>query len=259
MKKATVIVGIILSLNSVAMAGESPANKAENIPVDNSATSTVTSVNETVLTKHAHASDNSTHKESTTPSEVTNSPQTNTTDRTDIPKIEMSLPEKKEHSKQKPYEIQMSYLHGGFFKDRKINRYDVDLLKQFKRNGSVTLYVGATVSRMTGYTTENGIWRDSNAWGIGPTFMFRWEKPICGKLYGSIDASASLQFYNRAHPALGRAFGFLWRAGPRLTYRYNEYEALSLGYIFHHCSNGFQSHNPGYNGSGLSLGYQKSF
>ena len=112
---------------------------------------------------------------------------------------------------------------------------------------------------MTGYTTENGIWRDSNAWGIGPTFMFRWEKPICGKLYGSIDASANLQFYNRAHPATGRAFGFLWRAGPRLTYRYSEYEALSLGYIFHHCSNGFQSHNPGYNGIGFSFGYQKTF
>jgi len=178
-----------------------------------------------------------------------------------VPKpVEMSMPEKSSSSeKQRPYEIEMEYLQGRFYKDRRIDRYNVHLLEKIRERGSVSVYRGLVVSRMTGYTTENGVWRDSNAWGLGPELMIRWEKPISGKLYGALEASGEIEIYNRAHPADGRAFGFLWRVGPRLTYRYTSEEALSLGYIFHHSSNGLRSHNPGYHGVGFSLGYQRSF
>lgn len=261
MKKMIALIAVMLVWNSIAFAGELHVNKTENVHVessDNSGTSANTSVTKTVLTKHSPKPSSITHNKDNRPQESEKAVKQNDIDKS-LPKLEMSMPEKKDKSKHRPYEIQMSYLPGRFFDYRKIDRYDVDLLEQFKKNGSVTLYRGITVSRMTGYTTDDGIWKDSNAWGIGPTFMLRWEKPICGKLYGSIEASVNVQVYNRAHPAMGRAFGFLWRVGPRLTYRYSEYEALSLGYIFHHCSNGFQSHNPGYNGIGFSLGYQRSF
>ena len=173
--------------------------------------------------------------------------------------LEMSMPEKQDKKKQRPYEIQMEYLEGRFFDNRKIDRYNLNLFEQVKQNGSISLHRGLTISRMTGYTTDDGIWRDSEAWGIGPAFMVRWEKRLSGKLYGALEASGSLQAYNQAHPAKGRAYGFLWRIGPRLTYRYTSTDALSLGYIFHHTSNGMNSHNPGYNGIGFSIGYQRSF
>ncbi len=177
----------------------------------------------------------------------------------EVPVLEMSMPEKGKESAGRPYEIQAEYLEGRFYKDRRIDRYNVHLFERIRERGSVSLYRGLTLARMTGYTTENGIWRDSEAWGIGPALMIRWEKPISGKLSGALESSGTLEIYNHAHPAGGRAFGFLWRVGPRLKYRFTDQEALSLGYIFHHASNGFGSHNPGYNGIGFSLGYHRSF
>ncbi len=172
---------------------------------------------------------------------------------------EMSVSDNGKESACRPYEIQMEYLEGRFYKARQIDRYNVHLFERIRNRGSVSLYRGLSVARMTGYNTEDGIWRDSEAWGIGPSLMIRWEKPMTGKLSGALEASGTLEVYHHAHPAGGRAFGFLWRVGPRLKYQFTEQEALSVGYIFHHSSNGFGSHNPGYNGIGFSLGYHRSF
>lgn len=156
-------------------------------------------------------------------------------------------------------EIQMEYLDGRYFKERDIDLYDLHLYRQYCKVHHVSLHYGLTVERAVGATTEQGIRRDSQAVGLGPSYMIRWEKDWSSKWSGSIDGTGSILAYNHAHPAGGRAFGFLWRIGPRLTYHCNESDSVSLAYLFHHSSNGFNSHNPGYNGVGFSLGFAHRF
>lgn len=155
----------------------------------------------------------------------------------------------------KNIEVQLEYLEGRFFKKRDVDLYNVHVYRQYKDLGALSLHYGLTFERATGSTTEDDIWRDAEAVGFGPSYMMRWTKRISGKLDGSIDGSGSLLAYNHAHPGNGRAYGFLWRIGPRLTYHYTDRDALSLAYLFHHSSNGMSSHNPGYNGIGFSLGF----
>lgn len=152
-------------------------------------------------------------------------------------------------------EVQLEYLDGRFFKKRNVDLYNVHVYKQYKELGALSLHYGLTFERALGYTTEDDIWRDAEAVGFGPSYMLRWTKHVSGKLDASLDATGSVLAYNHAHPGNGRAFGFLWRIGPRLTYNYTDRDALSLAYIFHHSSNGFSTHNPGYNGVGFSLGF----
>jgi len=156
-------------------------------------------------------------------------------------------------------EVQLEYLHHGYFEEREIDTYNVHIYQKFKQNGSVSWHKGLTVTRAVGYNNEDGIHRDSNAVGLGPSLMLRWEKPVSGKLAASIDGTGSLMFYNKAHPAEGRAFGFLWRIGPRLTYAFDKSNAVSVGWMFTHSSNGFITNNPGYNGTGFDIGYNHSF
>lgn len=155
----------------------------------------------------------------------------------------------------KNIEVQLEYLEGRFFKKRDVDLYNVHVYRQYKELGALSLHYGLTFERATGSTTEDDIWRDAEAVGFGPSYMMRWTKHISGKLDGSIDGSGSLLAYNHAHPGNGRAYGFLWRIGPRLTYHYTDRDALSLAYLFHHSSNGMSTHNPGYNGVGFSLGF----
>lgn len=157
--------------------------------------------------------------------------------------------------KCKDVEVQLEYLDGRFFKKRNVDLYNVHVYRQYKKLGALSLHYGLTFERATGYTTEDDIWRDAEAVGFGPSYMMRWTKHVSGKLDGSVDASGSLLAYNHAHPGNGRAYGFLWRIGPRLTYHYTDRDSLSLAYLFHHSSNGMGTHNPGYNGVGFSLGF----
>lgn len=156
-------------------------------------------------------------------------------------------------------EIQMEYLDGRYFKERDIDLYNLHLYRQYRKVHHVSLHYGLTVERAVGATTEQGIRRDSQAVGLGPSYMVRWEKDWSSKWSGSIDGTGSVLAYNHAHPAGGRAFGFLWRIGPRFTYHCNGADSISLAYLFHHSSNGFNSHNPGYNGVGFSLGVAHRF
>lgn len=157
--------------------------------------------------------------------------------------------------KRKDVEVQLEYLDGRFFKKRNVDLYNVHVYRQYKKLGALSLHYGLTFERATGYTTEDDIWRDAEAVGFGPSYMMRWTKHVSGKLDGSVDASGSLLAYNHAHPGNGRAYGFLWRIGPRLTYHYTDRDSLSLAYLFNHSSNGMGTHNPGYNGVGFSLGF----
>lgn len=164
-------------------------------------------------------------------------------------------PAAKKAEPHKNIEVQLEYLEGRFFKKRDVDLYNVHVYRQYKELGALSLHYGLTFERATGSTTEDDIWRDAEAVGFGPSYMMRWTKHISGKLDGSIDGSGSLLVYNHAHPGNGRAYGFLWHIGPRLTYHYTDRDALSLAYLFHHSSNGMGSHNPGYNGVGFSLGF----
>ena len=152
-------------------------------------------------------------------------------------------------------EVQLEYLDGRFFKKRNVDLYNVHVYKQYRELGALSLHYGLTFERALGYTTQDDIYRDAEAVGFGPSYMLRWTKHVSGKLDASLDATGSVLAYNHAHPGNGRAFGFLWRIGPRLTYNYTDRDALSLAYLFHHSSNGFSTHNPGYNGVGFSLGF----
>lgn len=168
---------------------------------------------------------------------------------------EQTAPQGKEHA----IDIQMDYFEGRFFKERNIDLYNFHVFLQNRTVHHIKTYYGLTVERAVGCTTKDGIYRDSEAVGLGPAVQLRWERPLGGKFTGSIDGTGSLLLYNHAHPADGRAYGFLWRIGPRLTYHYTSRDAVSLAYMFHHSSNGMKDHNPGYNGVGFSLGYEHRF
>ena len=168
---------------------------------------------------------------------------------------EQAAPQERDHA----IDIQMDYFEGRFFKERNIDLYNLHVFWQNRTVHHIKTYYGLTVERAVGCTTKDGIYRDSEAVGLGPAVQLRWERPLGGKFTGSIDGTGSLLLYNHAHPADGRAYGFLWRIGPRLTYHYTSRDAVSLAYMFHHSSNGMKDHNPGYNGVGFSLGYEHRF
>lgn len=168
---------------------------------------------------------------------------------------EQAAPQERDHA----IDIQMDYFEGRFFKERNIDLYNLHVFWQNRTVHHIKTYYGLTVERAVGCTTKDGIYRDSEAVGLGPAVQLRWERPLGGKFTGSIDGTGSLLLYDHAHPADGRAYGFLWRIGPRLTYHYTSRNAVSLAYMFHHSSNGMKDHNPGYNGVGFSLGYEHRF
>ena len=159
-------------------------------------------------------------------------------------------------------EIQIEYLLGRAFSQRHVNNYNVHFFEKVTDNGVLSYWRGLTFTRALGYTNpkkDGGVHHDSQGVGLGPAFMLRWDKKLSGKLHGSLDFSGSLMFYNKAHPYDGRAYGFLWRLGPRLTWQFRETDSISLGYSISHFSNGLRKHNPGYNTLGFSVGYTHSW
>ena len=102
-------------------------------------------------------------------------------------------------------DIQMDYFEGRFFKERNIDLYNLHVFWQNHTVHHLKTYYGLTVERAVGCTTKDGIYRDSEAVGLGPAVQLRWERPLGGKFTGSIDGTGSLLLYNHAHPADGRA------------------------------------------------------
>ena len=169
----------------------------------------------------------------------------------------MSIGDKKDG---KLYELQLEYLSGSAFTERRdMRNYNVHVFQKGKQVHAMSIYYGVTFTRATGYNIPRGIAYDSNGVGLGPAMMLRWEKKLSGKLYGSIDFSGSFMLYNKAHPYDGRAYGFLWRVGPRLTWKYDDTNSFSIGYNISHFSNAMRKHNPGYNTMGLSIGLSHQF
>ena len=80
------------------------------------------------------------------------------------------------------WEIQAEYLEGRFFKERHIDDYNIHIYRKYRDVNDISVWYGGTLSRPVGYTTEDGIYRDSEAIGLGPSMMLRWERPLVGKL-----------------------------------------------------------------------------
>lgn len=145
---------------------------------------------------------------------------------------------------------------------RYIDLYNVHVFRQYKEMHGMSLHWGLTVSRAVGSwakkeTPDERL--DSSAVGAGPAYMVRWTKPLGHKWEASLDVTGALLFYNHTHPADTRSYDFMWRIGPRLTYKFNDRSALSVAYLGHHVSNARKTHNPGYNGMGVSIGYRWSY
>ena len=173
---------------------------------------------------------------------------------------EVSEPDKKIW--ENANEIQLEYLEGNMFNQRNVNNYNVHFFEKVTDSGAMSYWRGLTFTRAVGYTNprkDGGVHHDSQGVGLGPAFMLRWDKKVSGKLHGSLDFTGSFMLYNKAHPYDGRAYGFLWRLGPRLTWQFREQDSFSVGYSISHFSNGLRSHNPGYNTLGLSVGYTHNF
>ena len=164
-------------------------------------------------------------------------------------------------AKDKKAEIQMDYLeHRG--ERRYIDLYNIHAFRQYKEMHGMSLHWGVTVSRAVGSWAEKDtpdVRLDSSAVGAGPAYMIRWTKPLGSKWEASLDATGAVLVYNDMHPAHTRNYGFMWRIGPRVTYKFNDRNALSVAYLGHHVSNGQRTRNPGYNGVGFSIGYRYSY
>ena len=164
-------------------------------------------------------------------------------------------------AQDKKAEIQMDYLeHRG--ERRYIDLYNLHVFRQYKEMHGMSLHWGLTVSRAVGSWAEKDtpdVRLDSSAVGAGPAYMVRWTKPLGSKWEASFDATGAVLVYNDVHPAHTRNYGFMWRIGPRMTYKFNERSALSVAYLGHHVSNGQRTKNPGYNGIGFSIGYRYSY
>ena len=163
--------------------------------------------------------------------------------------------------KDRRAEIQVDYFqHRG--ERRYINLYNLHVFRQYKEMHGMSLHWGLTVTRPVGSWAEKDaptVRLDSGAVGVGPSYMVRWTKTLGKKWEASLDLTGGLMVYNKVHPAHTRNYDFMWRIGPRLTYNFNDRNALSIAYLGHHVSNGQRTKNPGYNGVGVSVGYRYTY
>ena len=177
--------------------------------------------------------------------------------KTPLQQMHMGTNEEKNHRA----EIQADYFqHRG--ERRYINLYNLHVFRQYKKMHGMSLHWGLTVTRPVGSWAEKDapdVRLDSGAGGVGPSYMVRWTKPLGKKWEASLDLTGGLMVYNKVHPAHTRNYDFMWRIGPRLTYNFNDRNALSIAYLGHHVSNGQRTKNPGYNGVGVSIGYRYTY
>jgi hypothetical protein len=148
-----------------------------------------------------------------------------------------------------------------FENDRKLNTVSLHILEKISQTKNRSVYRGITITRPYGNVTLDGQTQEqeSSAVGIGPMFMIRNEKYHSGKLSASIDMSGGFIVYDKIFPAGGRHYNFMWRLGPQFTYKMNKDSSVNIGYMLMHVSNGFKSHNPGYDAHGVSLGFVTKF
>jgi len=166
-------------------------------------------------------------------------------------------PETKPESK---IEVESEYLTHAHFEDRYIDTVSLHILENISERNNRSVYRGITITRPYGHIiNDNQQTKDSSAVGIGPVYMIRNEKKLSEKLSEALDMSGGLIVYDKAFPAEGRAYNFMWRIGPRLIYKNSENSSINIGYTLMHVSNGFKSHNPGYNAEGITLSFEGKF
>lgn len=170
------------------------------------------------------------------------------------------MPGKSYCAAESKLELDWDYLTHGHFKDRYIDTVSLHILENISKKDNRSIYRGITITRPYGYiTNDNQQNKDSSAVGVGPVYMIRYEKNLSGKLYEAFDMSGGVIVYDKTFPAEGRYYNFMWRIGPRFIYKINEDSSINLGYMLMHVSNGFRTHNPGYNGQGVSVGFVANF
>lgn len=160
------------------------------------------------------------------------------------------------------YELHLEYLAGNWAESRHVNNYNVHLYRKMHEHRALSFFQGLTFTRATGYISPAKYGRrhlDSESFGVGVGGLLRWDSELSGKLHASLDFAGSIMLYPEAHPATGRAYGFLWRLGPRMSWKYSGDDAVSVAYYISHFSNGMHTHNPGYDMRGFSLGIDHKF
>jgi lipid A 3-O-deacylase len=144
---------------------------------------------------------------------------------------------------------------------RDIDTISLNIFKEVRNNGRVAFYNGITLTHAWGDMTQSGVKSDCAAYGIGPTYLVRIGVKEWDNAAFSFDMSGALIFYDKDFPNNGDFYNFMWRIGPKFSYRIAEYMILNIGYILMHVSNGQlywpeltgTAHNPAYNAKGLSL------
>lgn len=157
------------------------------------------------------------------------------------------------------FELETEYLTHVHFNNRYIETPSLHILEETSKINNKSTYFGLTITRPHGHIIDDGGTKGSSASGIGPMTMVRYERNISGKLDGALDMSGGFIVYDRAFPAEGRAYDFMWRIGPRFIYKISKNSSVNIGYMLMHVSNGWKSHNPGYNARGISLGVATNF
>lgn len=156
-------------------------------------------------------------------------------------------------------ELDWDYLTHTHFQDRYIDTVSLHILENISETKNRSVYRGITITRPFGYINDNNQSKNSSSVGIGPVYMIRNERKLSGKLYEALDMSGGFIIYDKTCPAEGRPINFMWRIGPRFTYKISENSSVNIGYMLMHVSNGFRTHNPSYNAHGFSLGFVRSF
>ncbi len=131
------------------------------------------------------------------------------------------------------------------------------------------LRLGATLSRAAGSIVqtsgaiEDGSFRaqtlESAAWGIGPTVAASVLLARASTVSLSLEAAGSLMLHDRSFPAGGSRYNGMVQIGPTLAWQTNRSGEWRVGARWLHLSNGqgLGAHNPGYDGRGVSVRYER--
>lgn len=127
-------------------------------------------------------------------------------------------------------EIDGDYLTHWHFNNRYIDTVSLHMLEKISQTNDRSVYRGITVTRPYGnIINDNHEYRDSSAVGVGPVYMIRDEKKLSGKLYEAFDFSGGFILYDKAFPAGGRSYNFMWRMEPRFIYKISDDSSVNIG------------------------------
>ncbi|MFH2064315.1 MAG: hypothetical protein ABIK15_03825 [Pseudomonadota bacterium] len=165
------------------------------------------------------------------------------------------------------YELGIEYFQP-VQRDRQIRTATANILKRsgYYDDLLITVYAGLTVNYAWGHILQEDrlnreIEYSNSAFGIGPLFHARWSPISVDGLALSMDAAGGILFHNKAFPAGGDYYNFIWRIGPSISYPLKDKQTLILGFRMMHVSNGqgVTRDNPAYDAAGVSLHVSRYF